>query len=183
METSSKLSDKNFKNHFYHQIGPSITEFASFFITMIFLGAAVYLMQFEDMSRGIFMAFLATLIFLMRPFKQMGNFVNSLNSSQTACDRIFEILDYKLEINQGGKINFNKLEESIVFKDVSFSYGSDKLILDRINFTIPAKKTVAFVGSSGAGKSTIIDLMSNLIVPCDGSIFFDKNNLQDLKNI
>ena len=181
LQLSSSLSDKNFKNHFYHQIGPSITEFASFVIIIIFLSFSIYLIQFENMTPGIFMAFLATLIFLMRPFKQIGNLINSLNSTIAASKRVFEILDLPILENKGASSNFYRLEKGIFFHNVSFCHNVERKIIKDLSFSIPAKKTVSFVGASGSGKSTIIDLISNLIKPNEGNIFFDNHNLQDLK--
>ncbi|WP_269084046.1 ABC transporter transmembrane domain-containing protein, partial [Leptospira interrogans] len=86
-EFNQDLSDKTFKGHFYHQVGPSLTELFSSIVAVIFLSFGAYLMEDGTFSRGMFMAFFLTLIFLMRPFKQMSMLSNSIQSAISAGDR------------------------------------------------------------------------------------------------
>ncbi len=79
-----------------------------------------------------------------------------------------------------GEIDFNKLNESIVFKNVDFGYYEQKKVLDNINFKINKGEFVAFVGPSGAGKSTIIKLLLGLYFPNKGDVFIDNINMKNL---
>ncbi|EMG00337.1 ABC transporter transmembrane region [Leptospira borgpetersenii str. 200701203] len=97
-EFNQDLSDKTFKGHFYHQVGPSLTELFSSIVAVVFLSFGAYLMEDGTFSRGMFMAFFLTLIFLMRPFKQMSMLSNSIQSAISAGSRVFELLDQETDI-------------------------------------------------------------------------------------
>ncbi|OCC30539.1 putative multidrug ABC transporter, ATP-binding/permease protein [Leptospira interrogans serovar Canicola] len=107
-EFNQDLSDKTFKGHFYHQVGPSLTELFSSIVAVIFLSFGAYLMEDGTFSRGMFMAFFLTLIFLMRPFKQMSMLSNSIQSAISAGDRVFELLDQETDIRNPANPKFLK---------------------------------------------------------------------------
>lgn len=107
-EFNQDLSDKTFKGHFYHQVGPSLTELFSSIVVVIFLSFGAYLMEDGTFSRGMFMAFFLTLIFLMRPFKQMSMLSNSIQSAISAGSRVFELLDQETDIQNPASPKFLK---------------------------------------------------------------------------
>ncbi|TGL71219.1 ABC transporter ATP-binding protein [Leptospira kmetyi] len=186
-EFNQDLSDKTFKGHFYHQVGPSLTELFSSIVAVIFLSFGAYLMEDGTFSRGMFMAFFLTLIFLMRPFKQMSMLSNSIQSAISAGDRVFELLDQQTDIQNPANPKFLKrMEKGIRFKNVTFTYpGTKNPAIQEINLEIPKGETVALVGASGAGKSTLVDLVPRLIDPQEGQILIDEIDLRemDLSNL
>ncbi|WP_164477024.1 ABC transporter ATP-binding protein [Leptospira kmetyi] len=186
-EFNQDLSDKTFKGHFYHQVGPSLTELFSSIVAVIFLSFGAYLMEDGTFSRGMFMAFFLTLIFLMRPFKQMSMLSNSIQSAISAGDRVFELLDQETDIQNPANPKFLKrMENGIRFKNVTFTYpGTKNPAIQEINLEIPKGETVALVGASGAGKSTLVDLVPRLIDPQEGQILIDEIDLRemDLSNL
>lgn len=186
-EFNQDLSDKTFKGHFYHQVGPSLTELFSSIVAVIFLSFGAYLMEDGTFSRGMFMAFFLTLIFLMRPFKQMSMLSNSIQSAISAGDRVFELLDQQTDIQNPASPKFLKrMEKGIRFKNVTFTYpGTKNPAIQEINLEIPKGETVALVGASGAGKSTLVDLVPRLIDPQEGQILIDEIDLRemDLSNL
>lgn len=186
-EFNQDLSDKTFKGHFYHQVGPSLTELFSSIVAVIFLSFGAYLMEDGTFSRGMFMAFFLTLIFLMRPFKQMSMLSNSIQSAISAGDRVFELLDQETDIQNPASPKFLKrMEKGIRFKNVTFTYpGTKNPAIQEINLEIPKGETVALVGASGAGKSTLVDLVPRLIDPQEGQILIDEIDLRemDLSNL
>lgn len=186
-EFNQDLSDKTFKGHFYHQVGPSLTELFSSIVAVIFLSFGAYLMEDGTFSRGMFMAFFLTLIFLMRPFKQMSMLSNSIQSAISAGDRVFELLDQETDIQNPANPKFLKrMEKGIRFKNVTFTYpGTKNPAIQEINLEIPKGETVALVGASGAGKSTLVDLVPRLIDPQEGQILIDEIDLRemDLSNL
>ncbi|EMF81230.1 ABC transporter transmembrane region [Leptospira weilii serovar Topaz str. LT2116] len=181
-EFNQDLSDKTFKGHFYHQVGPSLTELFSSIIAVIFLSFGAYLMEDGTFSRGMFMAFFLTLIFLMRPFKQMSMLSNSIQSAISAGSRVFELLDQETDIQNPASPRFlKKMEKGLSFNNVTFTYpGAKTPAVQEINLEIPKGETVALVGASGAGKSTLVDLVPRLIDPQEGQIFIDGIDIREL---
>ncbi|WP_078130296.1 ABC transporter ATP-binding protein [Leptospira alexanderi] len=181
-EFNQDLSDKTFKGHFYHQVGPSLTELFSSIVAVIFLSFGAYLMEDGTFSRGMFMAFFLTLIFLMRPFKQMSMLSNSIQSAISAGSRVFELLDQETDIQNPASPKFlKKMEKGLSFKNVTFTYpGAKTPAVQEINLEIPKGETVALVGASGAGKSTLVDLVPRLIDPQEGQIFIDGIDIREL---
>ncbi len=172
---NNELSIKTFKTHFYHQVGPALIELSGSLVTMVFLGIGAFLLEDPSFSKGMFLAFFLTLIFLMRPLKQMGILMNLVQASKSAAERVFELIDRESDILEiPSPIDQKSLNEGIFFKDVSYRYpGSDKDALHGINLSIPKGQKIAFVGSSGAGKSTLIDLLPRFIDPTQGTILWD----------
>lgn len=182
-EVNHDLSEKTFKTHFYHQIGPALIELSGSIVTMIFLGIGAYLLEDPSFSKGRFLVFFITLIFLMRPLKQMGILVNLVQASASAGERVFEILARETDIKDPvNATDLGPLRENICYKNVSYIYpGTDTYALKDLNLVIPKGGTIAIVGSSGAGKSTLIDLLPRLIDPTSGSILWDGVDARNLK--
>ncbi|AVQ12675.1 ABC transporter permease [Leptospira santarosai] len=181
-EFNQDLSDKTFKGHFYHQVGPSLTELFSSIVVVIFLSFGAYLMEDGTFSRGMFMAFFLTLIFLMRPFKQMSMLSNSIQSAISAGSRVFELLDQETDIQNPATPKFlKKMEKGLSFNNVTFAYpGAKTPAIREINLEIPKGETVALVGASGAGKSTLVDLVPRLIDPQEGRVLIDGIDIREL---
>ncbi|EMK23884.1 ABC transporter ATP-binding protein [Leptospira kirschneri] len=181
-EFNQDLSDKTFKGHFYHQVGPSLTELFSSIIAVIFLSFGAYLMEDGTFSRGMFMAFFLTLIFLMRPFKQMSMLSNSIQSAISAGDRVFELLDQETDIRNPANPKFlKKMETGLSFNNVTYMYpGAKNPAIQEINLEISKGETIALVGASGAGKSTLVDLVPRLIDPQEGKVLIDGIDIRDL---
>ena len=134
------------------------------------------------------MAFFLTLIFLMRPLKQLSMMYNLIHSGVSAGERVFELVDSKTDIeNPANPLKLDKLHKEIEIRNVSYTYpGSEKPSLRNINIKVKSGETIAFVGSSGAGKSTLKDLIPTLIDPTEGEVLFDgidirKFNMRDVR--
>ncbi|EQA35597.1 ABC transporter, ATP-binding protein [Leptospira inadai serovar Lyme str. 10] len=181
-DINKDLSEKTFKGHFYHQIGPSLVELSSSIVAVIFLSFGAYLMEEEDFSLGKFMVFFLTLVFLTRPFKQMGMLSNSIQSAVAAGERVFDLLDSETDIQQPkNPIVPKRLAKELKFENVSYSYpGTKNPAISDLDLVIPRGATVALVGASGAGKSTIVDLIPRLIDPTEGKITWDGIDLRKL---
>ncbi|HNH10563.1 MAG TPA: ABC transporter transmembrane domain-containing protein, partial [Leptospiraceae bacterium] len=90
---NDELSMKTFKGHFYHQVGPSLVELFGAVIAAIFLAFGAYLISTQNFSKGMFLAFFLTLVFIMRPLKQLSVMYNLIQSAVSAGERVFEIID------------------------------------------------------------------------------------------
>lgn len=181
-EINNDLAEKTFKGHFYHQIGPSLVELSSSIVAVIFLGFGAYLMELRQFSLGDFMVFFLTLVFLTRPFKQMGMLSNSIQSAVAAGNRVFELLDSETDIKQPKNPVYPKrLSDELRFESVGYTYpGARTPALSGLDLRVPKGATIALVGASGAGKSTIVDLIPRLIDPTEGRIVWDGTDLRNL---
>lgn len=135
-----------------------------------------------NMSVGQLLAYNALLAYFLEPIQNLINLQDEIQTAVVAADRLGEILD--LEIEKTGdeerKIRPASLRGNIEYKNVSFRYGSQPLVLRDINLTIRPGQKIALVGESGSGKTTLVKLLMNFY-PCEkGSILIDGNNLKDL---
>ncbi len=132
-----------------------------------------------DLSTEIFIAYLGIFSQVTRPARAISDAFGNINQGIAAGERVLELLDKKAEISD--KPNAKTMEqfaEAIEFKNVSFAYD-DTQVLKNINITIPKGQTVALVGGSGGGKSTISDLLPRFYEPQQGEITVDGVNIQD----
>jgi subfamily B ATP-binding cassette protein MsbA len=139
-----------------------------------------------SMSAGDFTAMCTAMLQLMRPIKQIGIVNSTLQRGISGAQSIFRLLDESTEIDKG-HISLDRAAGKMVFSDVSFSYESNThksegmAILERISFTVPAGETVAFVGRSGSGKSTIAALLPRFYEIDSGLISLDGHDCRDIK--
>src|SRR5690606_22103861 len=117
---------------------------------------------------------------LTRPAKALSDSFTNINIGLAAGERILDLIDMKPEIKDTpDAITVNSFKDSIVLDDISFSYG-EKKILDHVSVKIPSGKTIALVGPSGGGKSTLMDLIPRFIEPESGTIYFDGVDIQKI---
>ena len=134
----------------------------------------------EDMSLGIIVAFIELSQMLFRPLRQIADKFNTLQMGMVAANRVFGILDTEASIEDTGTMEVDDLKGEIEFRDVRFSYVEDEEVLKGISFKVQPGETVAIVGATGAGKSTIINLLSRFYEINSGTILVDGI---DIKNI
>lgn len=174
-QINHELSEKTFKGHFYHQVGPSLVEFFGAIVAAILLSFGAYLMTMDGFSKGMFLAFFITLIFLMSPIKKMSIMYNLIQSAVSAGERVFEIIDSKPDLVDPvtPKVLPPKIQE-IELKNITYNYpGTTKSALQNINLKVSRGETIAFVGPSGAGKSTLKDILGRLADPTSGQYLID----------
>jgi ATP-binding cassette, subfamily B, bacterial MsbA len=147
------------------------------FIGFICLGVVLWIGGKEvidnQMSPGAFLAFLAALFSLLRPFKRIGRIYGILQHAMAAAERVFDILDTPNDIKeQENAAALEPIKNSITFSKVAFSYGA-KPVLTGINFQVRAGEILAIVGPSGVGKTTLVNLLPRFYDPTEGSILID----------
>lgn len=141
-----------------------------------------YLFIKDEISLGLILTFAALLSRLYRPVMQLSNLHIDTIRSLALFERIFEYFDKEKDIvDDLGAKDIIIENGDIEFKDVNFSYDNDNKVLENINFLAPAGKTTALVGHSGAGKSTITNLIPRLYDINKGEILIDKQNIKNVK--
>ncbi|MFT5925470.1 MAG: ATP-binding cassette subfamily B multidrug efflux pump [Rubritalea sp.] len=110
---------------------------------------------------------------LFRPLRQIADKFNTLQMGMVAANRVFGILDTESKIADTGELIASHLKGAIEFKNVDFGYVENELVLKNLNFQVAAGETVAIVGATGAGKSTIINLLSRFYEINSGDILID----------
>jgi ATP-binding cassette, subfamily B, bacterial MsbA len=159
------------------------TEFLSVIVgvVIIYYGAQLVLVD-KAITASQFFGFLLAIFQLMPPIKELSNINNRIQESSAAADRVFEILDIEPKIkNIENPVRIDELKNSFKFENVSFMYDdSDEPVLSNINLEIKKGQVVALVGSSGAGKTTMVDLIPRFFDPTAGRILLDGI---DIKNI
>ena len=124
-------------------------------------------------SVGTLVAFTAFQMQVIAPIQNLLGQYAALRKGRASLERVFEFFDVPAEEDTEGAEEFVSLKEGIVFDDVVFAYGGEARVLDGLSLTLPAGKTVALVGESGVGKSTLVDLLLRYYEPQGGEIRLD----------
>lgn len=132
---------------------------------------------------GQLITFNSLLVYFLDPVKNLINLQPQMQTAVVAADRLGEILDLEAEKgeNERKKLCPDSLSGDIVFKDISFRYGTRQLVLEDINLTIKKGQKVAFVGESGSGKTTLSKLLLHLYKAESGNILINDNNIEDIQ--
>ncbi len=136
--------------------------------------------QGDVITLGVVVAFIELSQMLFRPLRQIADKFNSLQMGMVAANRVFAILDTDSKIEDNGNIKLNEVKGNISFNDVRFSYLEGEEVLKGISLDVNSGETVAIVGATGAGKSTIINLLSRFYEIDSGIISIDN---QDIKTV
>lgn len=149
----------------------------------IVLGAATWLILQDRLAVADLIAFILYINFILNPINRLINFVEQYQQGTTAFERFTEIMDIEPDINDiANPVKVADVEGKIQLRKLDFKYkGSNELILSNINISIKAGTTVALVGESGAGKSSLVSLIPRFYEPLKGEILIDGNNVSDLE--
>jgi len=134
----------------------------------------------ELTTLGDLTAFIMFIPMMFRPLNQIANKFNTLQMGMVAADRVFKVLDTTSNIDDSGTKVAAHFKGNIEFKDVHFSYVDDEEVLKGISFNVKAGDTVAIVGATGAGKSTIINLLNRFYSIKSGEILIDDVNIKEV---
>ncbi len=133
----------------------------------------------DALSLGIIVAFIEYVRLLFAPLRQIADKFNSLQMGMVAANRVFGILDTESYIPNHGALEPQRLKGKIEFKSVRFSYVKDEEVLRGISFKAKPGETIAIVGATGAGKSTVINLLTRFYDINSGKILIDDTNIQE----
>lgn len=170
------------KTVWYNSIFFPIAEFLS----SITLGLVVWyggmnVVLDQTATIGDLTAFIMMIPMMFRPLNQIANKFNTLQMGMVAADRVFKVLDTSSNIDDSGQKIAGHFKGDLSFKDVHFSYVKGEEVLKGISFDVEAGHTIAIVGSTGAGKSTIINLLNRFYAIDSGEICIDGENVKSFK--
>lgn len=162
-------------------ISPIMHTISSFGIAFV-IWYGSYLIVSEQITVGNFASFITSLVMLYNPIKSIGNTAGGIVVSLLAADRIAQQINYKNTIKEAPKaVSLKKCRGDICYKDVSFAYKKNHKVLNNINLDIKAGQTIALVGNSGGGKSTISVLLPRFYDVSGGEITIDGVNVKNIK--
>ena len=146
------------------------------------IGFGSHLILTKQITSGNFVSFITALIMLYTPVKSIGNNFNQLQLSFFAIERVFDILESEPIIkDRENAIDLQPDYKKIEFKDVNFEYVPNVPVLKDINLTVHKGETIAFVGNSGGGKTTIVNLLPRFYDIQSGAITIDDIDIRDYK--
>ena len=160
---------------------PVVQIIASLALAAVLFLATTPLIAEDNLSAGSFTVVFSSMLAMMRPLKSLTNVNSQFQRGMAACQTLFAILDLEPE-KDNGTYKAEPAKGELEFKNVSFAYqGKEELALNNISFSVPAGKTVALVGRSGSGKSTIANLVTRFYDIAQGEILLDGVNIQDYR--
>ena len=150
--------------------------------TIVVFGLGYKMVINNEITIGTLIAFSMYVGMFWRPIMNLSSFYNALITNFSAADRIFDILDQKpiVKNSQAAK-SIGKINGNVEFRDVSFAYDNDNEVLKNINFKVNKGEKIALVGATGAGKSTIVSLISRFYDPTVGEVLIDGKNIKNVK--
>ena len=133
----------------------------------------------EEVTLGVLVAFIMYLQLFFRPIRSIADRFNTLQMGVVSSKRIFDLLDRNEEIDSNEKLKDVQLNGDVEFKDVWFAYNDEEYVLKNISFKINSGESVGFVGSTGSGKTSIINLINRFYDFQKGTILVDGNDIKD----
>jgi len=136
----------------------------------------------QSISPADFLVFLGMFFQILPPAKSLSTSISNVQKGEASLKRVLEILDADVKIEEIAEpVSISTLQNNIEFKDIGFYYDKANLILKNFNLTIPKGKTVALVGQSGSGKTTIANLLARFYDVSEGEILIDGTDIKHLK--
>jgi len=129
-----------------------------------------------------FLAFIGVFFQVLDPAKRLSNAVSAIQGGMASLERVSEVLDYDLKVEEvANPTPISEMNDKIEFRNIGFYYEKSNLILKNVSITVPKGKTVALVGQSGSGKTTIANLLARFYDVSEGEILIDGHNIKNLK--
>ncbi|HQO10619.1 MAG TPA: ABC transporter ATP-binding protein [Clostridiales bacterium] len=189
LDWSINKFDKVNQDKRWYEFKISIMEQSVWFVMMLCPQIVIYLILYNSIdwikdgtiSIGTVWMFIQYIHLAVQPLVMISEQIRELQRAFGAGDKIFEILDTEPEVKESGNpVKIDGFRHKIEFKNVSFHYDSEKPVLKNISFTIDKGSTVAIVGATGSGKTTIISLLTRFYDPVEGNILIDGVDLRDM---
>lgn len=161
-------------------MSPMMYTIASMGIATV-LGYGTHLITSGQMTAGAFASFVTSLLLLYKPVKTLGNTLTSIQTIFVAMGRVFELFDLNSDIIEAeAPKTLTEFNSNITFKNVDFEYIKNQPVLNNINLVVNKNETIAVVGNSGGGKSTLVNLIPRFYDVKNGSITIDGVDIREL---
>lgn len=179
-EINNKHKVANIKTIWYYSVFFPIAEIlSSIGIGLIVWFGGGQAIQNSGISVGMIMGFIQFAQMLFRPLRQIADKFNQLQMGIVAGERVFKVIDTQSSIAKNGALKAENLQGNIIFDNVRFSYVKGEEVLKGISLDVKRGQTIAIVGATGAGKSTIINLINRFYEIDSGTIFVDGVSVED----
>lgn len=160
------------------------TEFMGVLITFVLIGygGSLVINPHNPMTAGLFFLFLALLLSTLHPLKELSGVYTQINKGLASAERVFSVIDEPVSIkDKENALKIKEFQDNIRFNHLSFQYPTTEEVLNDINFKVDKGEAVAFVGPSGGGKTTLMDLLIRFYDPTEGNIIIDGKEIRDYK--
>ena len=176
-------SDVNISMAKKNELASPISQFMGVSVVagILVYGGSLVLNNSSDLSASDFITYIIIFTQVLNPAKEISRAASSIQRGLASADRIFKVVDTPSEIqNSENPVVVDTFKDAVIFQNVSFSYEKEK-VLDGISFTLQKGKTIALVGPSGGGKSTIADLVPRFYDPTEGEVTLDGADLKTIE--
>ncbi len=148
-------------------------------VSSVFLGLILFYGGFVKVSAGVIIAFIQYINMLVRPLRQIADRFNNIQRGLVGAERVFGLIDDVQALPNEGQLRTDRLEGKLEFQDVVFSYEEKTDVLKGVSFLVQPGETTAIVGATGAGKTTIISLVTRLYDIQSGKILIDNHDIRE----
>lgn len=179
IEINDKHRKANIRSIWYYSIFFPVVEILSAIAIALLLWYIGVKNNSMNLGLGDITFFVMMVNMLFRPIRMLADRLNTLQMGIVAADRVFKVLDTNEIIEDKGSKDLANVSGDIEFKNVWFAYNNEHFVLKNVSFSIKAGETVAMVGATGAGKSTVINLLSRFYEINKGEICLDGTNIKD----
>jgi ATP-binding cassette, subfamily B, multidrug efflux pump len=170
---NQKHRHANIKSIFYYSVFfPVVDILSSVSIALIIWFGGVKSGQYQ-LGLGDITFFVMMVNMLFRPIRMMADRLNTLQMGIVSSERVFKVLDTRETIENSGTVKFEEVKKGIEFKNVWFAYKDEHYVLRDVSMTITAGQTIALIGATGAGKSTVVNLLNRFYEKNKGEILVD----------
>lgn len=181
-EETDNYSNVNISMARKNELASPISQFLGVFVVagILLYGGSLVLGNASDLSASDFITYIIIFTQVLNPAKEISRAASSIQRGLASAERIFAVVDTPSDIqNRPNAKPVSAFSQSITFQNVSFKYEKET-VLSEVNFTLAKGKTIALVGPSGGGKSTIADLVPRFYDPSEGRVLLDGTDLRDL---
>ena len=171
--------DANIRSIFYYAVFFPIVEILSALaIALVIWSGSISIIKSSGVTIGELVAFILYIYMMFRPIRQLADRFNVLQMGIVGSERVFKILDTDQKITNYGKLKFDGTNGNISFENVSFYYKNKQWVLKNINFFVENNKTLALIGHTGSGKTSIANLILKFYESQRGKILIGNNNIE-----
>ena len=180
-EINKRHKDANIRSIWYYSIFFPVVEILSAVSIALFVWYAGAKSNTYNLQLGDITFFIMMINMVFRPIRMLADRLNTLQMGVVASERVFRVIDTDEIIHDNGTISAKDIKGNIEFKNVWFAYRDDNYVIKNISFTINQGETVAIIGATGAGKSSIINLLSRFYEINKGEIVIDHTEISNYK--